>query len=172
MPRSIADARKRLTILDAPPADLPSTGATISDTVLNAGEDASCNVAKSDFRMSATASETINDPRLCDEGNASVLGASNYEASWSVYRYFDEDGAVDPSEDWLFDLVRIKGTTITAALRENGKLFDQPWVEGDEGELWVLKNDNPQRPTDTGGYQKRTVPFTVERVVPFTVTGG
>ena len=169
MPRSIADARKKVSILlDGVPADLPTTGAVIPAALLNS-DDATCNIAKNDFRMSATASESINDPRLCDEGNASVLGASNYEASWSIFRYFDEDGQVDPDEDWLFDLVRAKGATVVAALRENGRMYDQEWQEGEEGELWVMKNDNPQRPTDTGGYIKRVTPFAVERVVPFTV---
>ena len=111
--------------------------------------------------MSATASESINDPRLCDEGNTTVLGASNYEANWSIFRYFDEDGAVDPAEDWLFDLVRVKNSTVVAALRENGRTYDKEWTAGEEGELWVMKNDNPQRPTDTGGYIRRVVPFTV-----------
>lgn len=169
MPRSIAEGRIKVTVLAADP-ELPSDGSGFIDAAtLNGGQDAQCNLARNGTRMSAAASDTINDPRLCDEGNANVLGASNYEWSWVVFRYYDESGDVDDTDDWLFDAVAEKGATIVAARRQNGKPHDEAWTDGEVGYLWIGVNDNPQEPTDLGGYQKVTVPFSDIRRVKFTV---
>ena len=171
MPKSIAEGREKVTVLAEEPEDLASDGSsTIAATVLNAGQDASCNLARNGHRMSASASDTVADPALCDEGNSQVLGASNYEWTWVPFRYFDADtGLPDTDEDWLFDMVAAKGQTVVAAQRRNGNHYDADWVEGERGYLWIGRNDNPQDPTDTGGYQKATVPFSEIRRVPFTV---
>lgn len=172
MPRSVAEGREKISVLATDP-ELPSSGGTISATVLNGGQDASCNLARNGHRMSAAASDTVSDPAVCDEGNTSVLGASNYEWTWAPFRYFDADtGLPDPTEDWLFDLVRDKGATVIAAQRRNGNPSDTDWVEGEEGYLWVGVNDNATDPTDTGGYQKVNVIFTSIKRYPFTVTAG
>lgn len=169
MPKSIAEGREKVTVLSQEPS-LPSTGGLISASVLNGGQDASCNLARAGHRMSAAASDTISDPAVCDEGNKSVLGASNYEWTWSPFRYFDAlTGIADPSEDWLFDLVETKGATVIAAQRRNGNRSDAAWKDGEKGFLWVGVNDNPQDPTDTGGYQKATVVFADIKRIPFTV---
>lgn len=170
MPKSIAEGREKVTVLSERPEGLTASGGTIPASVLNAGQDASCNLARNGHRMSATASDTVSDPAVCDEGNKNVLGASNYEWTWVPFRYFDaETGLPDPTEDWLFDLVRTKGATVVAAQRKNGNMHDADWTEGEEGYLWVGRNDNPQDPTDTGGYQKATVPFSEIERIPFTV---
>lgn len=170
MPKSIAEGREKVTVLDEAP-ELPTDGSgTIPAATLNAGQDASCNLARNGHRMSATASDTVSDPAVCDEGNKSVLGASNYEWTWVPFRYFDADtGQPESTEDWLFDLVRDKGATVVAAQRKSGKRSDEDWASGDEGYLWIGVNDNPQDPTDTGGYQKVNVPFSDIQRIPFTV---
>lgn len=169
MPRSIAEGREKVTVLAADP-ELPSTGATIPATTLNAGKDASCNLARNGHRMSAAASDTVSDPAVCDEGNMNVLGASNYEWTWAPFRYFDAvTGLPDNTEDWLFDLVAEKGATVIAAQRRNGNRSDADWKDGEKGYLWIGVNDNYTDPTDTGGYQKANVTFTSVQRIPFTV---
>ena len=164
MPKTLADARMKVTLLTALPT--APEGAAAAD--FTAGQDIQCNVLKSDFRLSATASDTVPDTELCSDSNAVVYGAGNYEASMTPFRYYDETGAPDPAEDFLFDAVRLKGTHIYLAVRE-GKPHDEPWAAGDEYELWHVITDQPQRPSDTGGFLKKVVPLGVQRVYYGTV---
>lgn len=167
MPKSLADARMKVTLLDALPTD--PEAAAVAD--LTAGQDAQCNVLKSDFRLSATASDTVADSELCSDSNAVTYGASNYEGNMTAFRYFDETGDPDPSEDWLFDAVREKGTHLYIAVREDGKRHDVEWAAGDEYEIWHVITDEPQRPSDSGGFIKRTTPLGPQRVYRGVVAG-
>jgi hypothetical protein len=167
MPKTLADARMKVTALTELPAD-PEAPTT---TELTAGNDIQCNVLKSDFRLSATASDTVDDSELCADSNAVVYGASNYEGSMSPFRYYDENGDVDPVEDFAWDLVKTKGTHLYLAVRE-GKRHDEPWAEGDEVEVWHCLTDEPQRPTDLTGYIKKVVPLGPQRVYKGAVAAG
>lgn len=168
MPKSLADGKIKLTLLTEPPADPANPTAT----ELNAGIDIQCNILKSDFRLSATASDTVADTELCADGNAVVFGASNYEGTMTVFRYFDETGAVDPAADTAFAAAREKGTPLHLAMRENGRKHDVDWTSAEEGEYWHVISDEPQMPSDRGGYIKRTIPLGPQRKVPFTVAAG
>ena len=156
MPKSLADGKIKLTLLATEPStDLDA----LTPTELNGGEDIQCNILKSDFRLSATASDTVADTELCSDGNAVVFGASNYEGNMTVFRYFDETGAVDPAEDTAFAAAKEKGTHLYLVMRENGKDHDDAWATGDEYEYWHVITDEPQQPSDRGGYIKRTIPL-------------
>ena len=161
MPKSLADGKIKLTMLPTAPED-PSA---LTTTELNAGIDIQCDILASDFRLSATASDTVGDSPLCNDSNAVVYGRSNYEGSMTPFRYFDETGAVDATEDTLWAAAKAKGTHLHLVKRWNGKPHDEDWAAGDEYEYWHVITDEPQDPSDMGGYIKKVVPLGPQRKV-------
>jgi hypothetical protein len=157
--KTLADARTRLTILTTPPADL----AAITAAELSAGIEASCKVAKNGTRFSPTASDTMSDPAFCDEGNAQTLGPSNYEASLAPFLYLDDTtGAYVALDNAVYEAAGVKGAELVYVLRRGPK-YDEPWAAGDRYKAYVAVSDNPQEPTETGGYIKENIPLLVQR---------
>lgn len=157
--KTLADARTKLTILTTPPADL----AAITLAELEAGIEASCQVAKNGTRFSPTASDTMSDPAFCDEGNSQVLGPSNYEASIAPFLWHDADtGAYDETANAVYEAAGVKGAELVYVLRK-GPAFDQAWASGDRYKAYVAVSDNPQEPTETGGYIKENITLLVQR---------
>jgi hypothetical protein len=155
MPKSLADGHLKFTILTTKPADLSA----VTAAVLNGGIDASCAVLASDFTFSAADSDKVNEKALCTTNNANAIGADNFTAGATFFRYFDEDGNVDLTEDEGYQAVKEKGTTVWGFVREDGKLSTADWAADDEY-LWMeLLTDRPQRPQNAGGYIKRRTPF-------------
>ena len=105
--KTLADGHQRVVILAARPADPEAP----TVTELNAGIDASCRLLKSDYRISAAASDTIADAELCSTTNAQAFGAGNYEATFTSFRYFDptNPGKYDPQGDEVFQALKEKG---------------------------------------------------------------
>lgn len=155
--RTLADGKTKLTILTTPPANL----AAITATELAAGIDASCAVAKSGTRFSATNSDTVADARLCDESNANALGSSNYEGAIVPFWLLDEDGSYAAADNPVYEAARLKGTELTYVLRE-GPSAKTAWASGDRYDVFVGVSDNPQRPSEGTGYVKRTIPIEVQ----------
>lgn len=152
--KTLADGHKRVTILAARPANPEAP----TVTELAAGIDASCRFLKSDYRISAAASDTIADAELCSTTNAQAFGAGNYEATFTSFRYFDptNPGQFDPDGDEVFQALKEKGATVFIAERETGKEFKEAWAAGDEVSVYELLLDNPTKPSEQGGYVKRT----------------
>lgn len=157
MPKSLADGHSKLTILTTEPAN-PAAPTALE---LNAGIDFSCAVLASDFTWSAGDSDKVNEKALCTTNNANSIGASNFTAGLTLFRYFDDTtGAVNVTEDAAFQAVKAKGTTVWGYLRENGKLATADWATADEIVLGLeVQTDNPQRPSNAGGYIKRRIPM-------------
>lgn len=173
MPRTLEDGRTRLDALTTAPAALASyTGGTLQISVdeLAAGTRISNRIMKSDYRLSATGSDTVNEAELEAEGNAVVYAASNYEGSVTVFRYLQSTGAADPLNDVAWDVLREKGTELWLPERVGPKAA-KAWEAGDVGELYHVITDNPQVPTSRGGFIKRTIPLGVQNRYPFVVTG-
>lgn len=169
MPRSLADGRTKLTFLTTKPADPEKP----TPTELNAGLDFSCDVLSSDFTWGATDSDKIAEKALCSTSNANALGASNYQAGITVFRYFDATtGMPDATEDAKFEAVQEKGTTLWGYARRTGKLATDPWASGDEYYLGLeVVTDSPQPPSDLGGYIKYRVPMEPQRGWEFGKVG-
>ena len=156
MPKSLADGNLRFVALTEKPAD--PTAPTITE--LNAGIDLSASILESDFTWGATSSDTVSEKSIADEGNATTFAASNYQASITLFRMFDtETGQPDETEDVAFQTVKAKGTSFYGYLRESGKKATDPWAAGDEVDGLLVITDTPQRPTNAGGFIKRTVPL-------------
>lgn len=164
MPRTLADGKTKFTILTTEPAD----PANPTEEELNAGEDLSCKVLGSDFTWGATDSDKVAEKALCDEGNANAIGASNYQAGISLWRFFATAGGFDAIEDAGFDAVKIKGTTLWGYARKTDKKATEPWAAGDEIYLGLeVTTDNPQTPSDMSGYIKYRIPMEPQRGYPF-----
>lgn len=154
--KSLADGHLKLTILTTKPAN--PLAPTVTE--LAAGKDISCAVLASDFTWGAADSDKVNEKALCTTNNANAIGASNYQAGLTIFRYFDdEDGTVDVTADVAYQTLKAKGTTVYGYLREDGKLSTAAWAAGDEATYLEVLTDNPQRPQNAGGYIKRRIPM-------------
>ncbi|MDI3330704.1 MAG: hypothetical protein QJR09_08210 [Micrococcus sp.] len=160
-PRTFAEQHRKITVLTAPPTEALSA---LTVATLEAGMDASCRVTQEGTRFAATASETLNQPAVCEPASASVPARSNFEATMGVFRYFDETtGNADPTGDVLFQALKIKGTPVYVVERLNGKAWDDAWVAGDEYSVFAVTTDNWQRQSDPhAGYIHVTIPLTVQ----------
>lgn len=161
-PRVFAEQNRKLTVLTAPPTESLDA---LTVATLEAGMDASCRVTQADTRLRATASETLNQPAVCEPASASVPARSNFEGTMGVFRYFDESnpGAADPEGDILFQAVKVKGTPIYVVERLSGKKWNEPWEAGDEYSVFAVTTDNWQRQEDPhAGYIHVLVPLTVQ----------
>lgn len=165
MPRSLADGKTKFTILTTKPAN--PAAPTVAE--LEAGIDASCNVLSSDFTWGATDSDKVAEKALCVENNANSLGASNYQAGFTPFRYFDATtGAPDPTADEVFETAKVKGTTLWGYARRTGKKATEAWAADDEIFLGAeIVTDEPQPPSDMGGFIKYRVPAEVQSAYPF-----
>ena len=154
MPKALADGNIRVAILATRPAD--PNAPTVTE--LEAGIDASCRLLKSDYRISAAASDTIADAELCSSTNAQAFGAGNYEGVLTPFRYWDstDPGKHDTEGDVVFQALKSKGAVVWVAERATGLTYDTAWAAGQEVNVYELLLDNPTKPSDQGGYHKVT----------------
>lgn len=162
-PRTFADQNRRLVAITEPVDSLQG----LSPTLLNGAEviDASCRTTQANTRLSATGSETISEPAICEDAGASTFGASAYEGTLEVFRFFDDEtpGAADPEGDALFQALREKGTTVVIVERHTNKKWDAEFEAGDEYSAFRVDTDNWQKPSDQHtGYVKATIPLAVQ----------
>lgn len=160
MPKTIADGRVLVTALQTPPKDINA----ITVAELNAGVKISCQVMKSDFELGPSGSSTITETELCKTGEGQAFGLSTATGKLTIFRYLDEAGKPNPEEETVWNLFKAKGTTLTL-VRRDGPLEATPWAVGDEYSAFEVNTDDPQYPTDLGGYIKRTVPLAVSNMV-------
>ncbi|GAB2762091.1 phage tail tube protein [Nocardioides pakistanensis] len=165
MPKSLADGHTKITFLTTEPAN--PAAPTVAE--LEAGIDASCNILASDFTWSAADSDKVNEKALCTTNNANAIGASNFTAGVTAFRYFDATtGAVDTAEDTLFAALKTKGTELWGYARKTGKESTDAWEASDEIYLGMkVITDEPQAPSDQGGYIKFRVPMEPQEGYPF-----
>lgn len=165
MPRSLADGHTKFTILTTEPNDPEAP----TVTELNAGIDASDRILASDFTFGATDSDKISEKSLAAENNANALGAGNFQCAFTPFRYFDATtGAVDATGDTVFAAAKVKGTELWVYGRRTGKKADAVWAASDEIFLGAhVITDEPQPPSDLGGYIKARIPTEVQEAYPY-----
>lgn len=152
--KSLADGHTKLAVLPTAPANPDA----ITLVELEAGLDASCRIAKNGYALGPTASETFADPALCEDVNSSVWGASNFESTIPVFRYFDDTtNLVDEQGDEVYQALKEKGTEVWLAERESLKKSTDPWEAGDVVNVYRVLLDNPQKASDRTGYIKNTI---------------
>lgn len=154
--RSLADGHTKVAILTAAPSN-PSAP-TVAE--LNAGIDATSRILAADWTFGATDSDKVQEKSLADINNVNALGASNFQAGMTIFRYFDTvTGAPDPTGDALWTATKSKGATLYVYERQTGKLATAAWASADIIFGMQTLTDEPQKPGDTGGYIKRRVPM-------------
>ena len=171
MPKALADGNIRVAILPARPANPEAP--TVAE--LEAGIDASCRLLKSNYRISAAASDTIADAELCSSTNAKAFGAGNYEGVLSPFRYWDstDAGKADTTGDAVFQALKSKGAVVWVVERATGLPYSAAWAAGQEVNVYELLLDNPTKPSDQGGYHKVTQVPAVQNAWEFvTVAAG
>lgn len=169
MPKSLADGRIKVVALVKKPVN--PYAPTITE--LTAGIDMSCRILSSDYALGPTTSDRVAEKELCKEGNANAIGASNYAGSFTPFRYFDETtNQAHKTEDEVYQLLRHKGTTLFVYERQTSKKSTAAWAVGDEIDGYEVVTDNPQKPSDMGGYIKRVVPVEVQDAWLGGVVGG
>lgn len=159
MPKTIADERIRLVLLPEAPAN-PNQ---ITLTELNAAGvvELSSRVLMSDFKLTATASDTVSEPALSEGGNSGVPGKSNYEGSLTPFRYLTGAGLADPTNDVAYAALKEKGTELHLVKRV-GPHYTDAWDANQEIEYYHAITDNPQDPSEFTGYLKKVVPLFVQ----------
>lgn len=158
MPKTIAEERIKLVALPTRPAKPEAP--TIAE--LTAGLDLSFKILFSDFRLSAVASDTVNEPALGEGGNSSVPGKANYEGTLSVFRFLDPDtGLPIVEEDDAWELLKERGAELHLYKRI-GPHINAAFEVSQEVEYYHALTDNPQDPADFSGYIKKTVPLLVQ----------
>lgn len=167
MPKSLADGHRKLTICTTEPADPLNP----TPTELNAGIDVSLQVLNSDFTYGPTDSDTIAERALGEGTNSQAYGASNWQFGATFFRSFDETtGLSVTAEEAGYQAAREKGTILHCYFRENGKEASEAWGAGDEAIFEEVLTDNPQLPSDAGGFIKRRVNGAVQRGAYVEVT--
>lgn len=158
MPKSLADGRIKVVALSTRPADPMKP--TVAE--LTAGVDISCRILASDYTLGPTDSDRIAEKELCKEGNSNALGPSNYTAAVTPFRYFGAQGEGSQAEDAAYQLLKTKGTKVYLYERQSNKKSTEAFAASDEVDGYEVITDNPQKPSDMGGYIKRRIPMEVQ----------
>lgn len=176
MPLSLADGKKRFSVMTTP----PTSWTALTLTWLNSGiPEAGCRVLKSDFRLGATGADEVKESALCVTGEGVAFGKSNFEGNLTIFRYFnlttgqfETTTAGTPGEigDAVFQAHKEKGTTLWGAVRETSKDATEPWEAGDEVSVFEYVTDDWQFAEATG-YIKRIVKLGVARAELNAVVG-
>lgn len=154
--KSLAEGHRKVSILTAAPSNplAPTT------TELNAGVTAEARILASDWTFGATDSDKVQEKSLADIINANALSAGNAQAGATIFRFFDTvSGAPDATGDALFTALKTKGTTVYIYERHNGKVATAAWASGDQILGMQCLTDEPQPPSDGGGYIKKRIPM-------------
>lgn len=155
--KTLADGRIALWALTANPQNI----ATPSVSEINAGKKISCHIMKSDYALGADSDSEITEQEMCKTGEGKAPGPTSYTGNITVFRYLDDNGQPDPSEDFVWDLIKKKGTTIWLVERE-GPVESKNIAEGDIVSVYEVVLGTPTKPSDRfAGYIKRTAKLNV-----------
>lgn len=153
--KTVGDNMGWCVVMTTAPAD--PTAITVAE--LTAGIDATFSAAASGTRFSFTASDTTSDPMYGDSSNATITTRSNYEGTIAPVLLLDDTTeAYTALDNDLYEALKEKGTTIYVASGITGDPAAAR-AAGDVYDYFVFTTDNPQQPTDVGGYRKRIVPL-------------
>lgn len=163
MPRSQADGKTRTVIL----TDEPVNPAAPTFAELNAGIYISCDIFDSDFTFGATDSDKFAEKAQCEVNNTNAFGASNFEAGITVFRDFGALGVPGPEDD-VFTATKVKGTELWMYSRRTSLSSKTIFAATHEIYLGAkVITDEPQPPSERGGYIKWRVPMEVVEAYPW-----
>nr|DAL17228.1 MAG TPA_asm: hypothetical protein [Caudoviricetes sp.] len=156
MALKLSDKNRALFLLSEAPADINNP--KLAD--LAGARNVADRVFLNGTYFRSTDSEKITDPFLNGDPNE-AFGQDNFEGAVNIARFF-ENGVPDPTDDYLFDAVKVKGTPVAWATRK-GVAWDEELAAGQEISIFVCETDNPQEPQETSGYEKVSSPQAVKK---------
>lgn len=155
--KTLADGRIALWALTAKPQNM----ATPTVTEIGAGKKISCYIMKSDYALGADSDTEITEQEMCKVGEGKAPGPTSYAGNLTVFRYLDDNGKPVVADDFVWDLIKKKGSTVWLVERE-GPIESKPIAEGDIVSVYEVVLGTPTKPSDRfAGYIKRTAKLNV-----------
>lgn len=155
--KTLADGRIALWALTTKPKDMSKPTAV----EIEAGKKISCRIMKSDYALGADSDTEITEQEMCKTGEGKAPGPTSYAGNITVFRYLDEHGQPVAADDFVWDLIKAKGTTIWLVERE-GPVESNPVELGDIVSVYEVVLGTPTKPSDRfAGYIKRTAKLNV-----------
>ena len=155
--KTLADGRITLWALTAKPQDIAAPA--VSE--IKSGQKISCHIMKSDYALGADSDTEITEQEMCKTGEGKAPGPTSYAGNITVFRYLNENGQPDPTEDFVWDLIKKKGVSIWLVERE-GPVESKAIAEGDIVSVYEVVLGTPTKPSDRfAGYIKRTAKLNV-----------
>ena len=155
--KTLADGRITLWALTTKPSNI----ATPSVSEIGAGKKISCHIMKSDYALGADSDAEITEQEMCKTGEGKAPGPTSYAGNITVFRYLDEAGKPVAADDFVWDLIKKKGTTVWLVERE-GPDEAKVIAEGDIVSVYEVVLGTPTKPSDRfAGYIKRTAKLNV-----------
>lgn len=155
--KTLADGRITLWALTVKPKNM----AVPTITEIKAGKKISCHIMKSDYALGADSDTEITEQEMCKTGEGKAPGPTSYAGNLTVFRYLDEAGKPVAADDFVWDLIKQKGTTIWLVERE-GPIESKEAAEGDIVSVYEVVLGTPTKPSDRfAGYIKRTAKLNV-----------
>lgn len=150
---TLADGRRRLCVFEDRPADKDA----ITVTEFKAAKIASPGVLSQNFRFGPLESATFSQKPLERVGNVEAFSEENAQVIMTLFRYFDEMGIPDAELGWLFELMRLRGNTIYAAMLDRALPMNAPFKEGEEYHYIEFLNDTPKPQEEMTGFMTADV---------------
>lgn len=155
--KTLADGRIALWALTTKPKDI--TKPTIAE--INAGKKISCRIMKSDYALGADSDTEITEQEMCKTGEGKAPGPTSYAGNITVFRYLDEAGKPVTADDFVWDMIKKKGSTIWLVEREGPDESRTPEI-GDIVSVYEVVLGTPTKPSDRfAGYIKRTAKLNI-----------
>lgn len=155
--KTLADGRIALWALTTKPKDI--TKPTVSE--INAGKKISCRIMKSDYALGADSDTEITEQEMCKAGEGKAPGPTSYAGNITVFRYLDEQGKPVTADDFVWDLIKKKGSTIWLVERE-GPDEAKSLEINDIVSVYEVVLGTPTKPSDRfAGYIKRTAKLNI-----------
>lgn len=155
--KTLADGRITLWALTVKPKDMTMP----TPDEIKAGKKISCRIMKSDYALGADSDTEITEQEMCKTGEGKAPGPTTYAGNITVFRYLDEHGRPDTADDFVWDLIKQKGTTIWLVERE-GPIESKEIEDNDIVSVYEVVLGTPTKPSDRfAGYIKRTAKLNV-----------
>ena len=155
--KTLADGRITLWALTTKPKDITKPSAA----EINAGKKISCHIMKSDYALGADSDTEITEQEMCKTGEGKAPGPTSYAGNLTVFRSLDEAGKPVAADDFVWDLIKKKGTTIWLVERE-GPVESKEIALNDIVSVYEAVLGTPTKPSDRfAGYIKRAAKLNI-----------
>ena len=138
-----------------------SKPATATVALFTAAVDITCKIATSGSYITASGSDKIADPAMCEDTNSGGFGTGNYDGSIAPFLFLDSvTGAYTAVDNAAWEAFKAKNTVAYIGIRE-GVVHGTAAAAGQLVSVYEVRSDTPQRPQELNQYVKRVVPLDV-----------